>query len=57
MVESRADICIALHRTLETSKGRKDCFCQALKAGIPVYLIEDDRAIPKRIEAGDERLR
>jgi hypothetical protein len=56
MVEAGADLCIALHRTLETSKGTKDCVRQALAAGIPVYLIEDERAIPKRIEVGDKRL-
>jgi YspA, cpYpsA-related SLOG family len=56
MVESGADLCIALHQTLETSRGTKDCIRQALTAGIPVYLIEDDRAIPMRVEAGDIRL-
>jgi hypothetical protein len=43
-------------RTLETSKGTKDCIRQALAAGIPVYLIEDDRAIPRRVQADDKRL-
>jgi hypothetical protein len=57
MVESGADLCIALHRTLETSKGTKDCVRQALEAAIPVYLIEDERAIPRRVQAGDKRLR
>jgi YspA, cpYpsA-related SLOG family len=56
MVESGADLCLALHRSIETSKGTKDCVRQALAASIPVYLIEDGRAIPKRVEAGDKRL-
>ena len=56
MVEAGADLCIALHRTLETSTRTKDCVWQALAAGIPVYLIEDERAIPKRVEAGDKKL-
>jgi hypothetical protein len=56
MVEAGADLCIALHRTLATSKGTKDCIRQALAAGIPVYLIEDDRAIPRRVQADDPRL-
>jgi hypothetical protein len=56
IVESGADMCIALHRTLETSKGTKDCVRQALKAGIAVYLIEDDRAVTKRVDAEDSRL-
>ena len=43
-------------RSLATSKGTKDCVRQALAAGIPVYLIEDERAVPRRIEAGDKRL-
>ena len=56
MVQAGADLCLALHRTLETSERTKDCVRQALAAGIPVYLIEDDRAIPRRVLAGDTRL-
>jgi hypothetical protein len=56
MVNSGADLCIALRRTLETSKGTKDCVRQALAAGIAVWLIEDDRAVPRRVQADDERL-
>jgi hypothetical protein len=56
MVEAGADLCIALHRTLQTSKGTKDCIRQALAAGIPVYLIEDGSATPRRILAGDTRI-
>ena len=54
MVEAGADLCIALHRTIETSKGTKDCMRQALAAGISVYLVEDDRAIPRRVRADDK---
>jgi hypothetical protein len=57
MIQSGVDLCIALHRTLETSKGTKDCVRQALAAGIPVYLIDGDDGMPERIEAGDERLK
>jgi YspA, cpYpsA-related SLOG family len=56
MVQAGADLCIALHRSIQTSKGTKDCVRQALAAGIPVWLIEDDRATPRRLEAGDKRL-
>jgi copper homeostasis protein CutC len=42
MVAAGADLCIALHRSIEASKGTKDCVRQALAAGIPVYLIEDE---------------
>jgi hypothetical protein len=56
MVEAGADLCIALHRSIETSKGTKDCVRQALAVGIPVWLIEDDSATPRRVHAGDARL-
>jgi YspA, cpYpsA-related SLOG family len=56
MVESGADMCIALHRTLETSRGTKDCIRKALAAQIPVWLIEDERAIPRRVRNDDVRL-
>jgi hypothetical protein len=56
MVESGADMCIALHRTLAQSKGTKDCVRQALAAGIPVYFIDGEQAKPRRVRVGDERL-
>jgi hypothetical protein len=31
-------------------------FHQALAAGVPTYLIEDEGGVPRRIRAGDERL-
>ena len=57
MVASGPDLCIALHRQIEASKGTKDCVRQALAAGIPVWLIEDDSATPRRFEAEDARLK
>ena len=56
MVQAGADLCIGLHRSLASSKGTKDCVRQALAAGIPVWLIEDERAVPKREQADDKRL-
>ena len=56
MVQAGADLCIALHRSIETSKGTKNCVRRALAAGIPVYLIEDDSATPRRVQAGDARI-
>ena len=56
MVEAGAALCVALHRRIGASKGTKDCVRQALAAGIPVYLIEDNRRVPRRIEASDKRL-
>jgi hypothetical protein len=57
MVQAGADLCIAFHRTLETSKGTKDCVRQALGAGIKVYLIADDGGRPKRVLADDARIK
>ena len=42
MVAAGAAMCIALHRTLETGKGTKDCVRKAIAAGIPTFLITDD---------------
>jgi hypothetical protein len=56
MVESGVNLCIALHRSITASKGTKDCIQQALAAGIPTYLIEDERAIARPMEIGDARL-
>ena len=57
MVASGADLCVAFHRSIETSKGTKDCVRQATAAGIPTYLVEDARGVPRRLQAGDERFR
>jgi hypothetical protein len=56
MVESGADLCIALHRSIAKSKGTKNCILHALHAGIPTYLIEDERAVPRRLAESDARL-
>jgi YspA, cpYpsA-related SLOG family len=42
MVQAGADLCVAVHRSLASSKRTKDCVRHALAAGIPVYLIEDE---------------
>jgi hypothetical protein len=57
MVEAGADCCIAFHRSLATGKGAKDCARQAIAAGIPTYLIENDEGLPRRVLVGDDRLR
>jgi hypothetical protein len=57
MVASKPYLCVALHRSIATSKGTKDCVKQALAAGIAVYLVEDDRGIPRQVQAGDKRLK
>jgi hypothetical protein len=56
MVRSGIDLCLAFHRSLETSKGTKVCVKQALAADVPTYLIESDRGIPRRLEAGEKGL-
>jgi hypothetical protein len=57
MVDLGADLCIAFHRAISASKGTKDCARRAIEAGIPTYLINSDAAEPKRLMAGDARLR
>jgi hypothetical protein len=56
MVDSGADLCIAVHRSIAKCKETKNCVCHALNAGIPTYLIEDDRGVPKRLTANDARI-
>jgi hypothetical protein len=56
MVASGIDLCVACHRSLAASKGTKDCVRQALAAGISTYLVDNDRAVPRRLQAGDKRL-
>jgi hypothetical protein len=55
-VDSGPDLCIALHRSIAKSKGTKNCILHALNAGVPTYLIEDERGIPRRLGADDARL-
>lgn len=49
MVSAGADLCLAVHRSLATSKGTKDCVTRALSAGIPTYLIESEEGEPRRL--------
>jgi hypothetical protein len=56
MVAAGADLCIAVHRYIFNSKGTKDCARQAIEAGIPTYLIDSEKAVPKRLLADDPRI-
>ena len=56
MIRAGVDLCIAVHRFVMNSKGTKDCARQAIEAGIPTYLIDSERAVPKRLLADDPRL-
>jgi hypothetical protein len=54
-VRAGADLCVIFCRAM-LGKGMKDLARQAIMAGVPTYLIEDERAMPKRLRAGDGRL-
>jgi hypothetical protein len=55
MVDAGAEMCLAFHRAISSSKGTKDCARRAIAAGIPTYLLASEAAEPKRIVAGDYR--
>jgi hypothetical protein len=57
LIKGAPDLCLAVHYSIKTSKRTRDCVHQALQAGIPTYLIENERAIPKRLRRGDTRLK
>jgi hypothetical protein len=57
MVAAGAGMCVAFHRFLARSRGTKDCVRRAIEAGIPTYLIDSKAARPRRLRAGDARLR
>jgi hypothetical protein len=56
MVAAGAEMCVALHRFLASSKGTKDCVRRAIEAGIPTYLIDSEAPVPRRLRADDGRL-
>jgi hypothetical protein len=56
MVASKPDLCVAFHRSIAASRRTKDRVKQALAAGIATYLVEDAMGIPRRLQAGDEKL-
>jgi hypothetical protein len=49
MVDRGAAFAIAVHRTLERSRGTRDCVRRCLAAGIAVYLIDAEQAEPRRV--------
>jgi hypothetical protein len=56
LIKAAPELCVAIHPSIATSKRTRDCVQQALQAKIPTFLIEDERAIPIRLEARDARL-
>jgi hypothetical protein len=57
MVAAGAGIRIAFRRAVSASKGAKDSARRAIAAGISTNLINSDTAEPKRLLAGEARLR
>ena len=49
LVNDGADPCIALHRSIGTSRRTRDCARKAIKKGIPTCLIADEQAVPCRV--------
>lgn len=56
LIRAGAGLCIAVHCFLMNSMGTKDCARQSIEAGIPIYLIDSEQAMPKRLRADDPRL-
>jgi hypothetical protein len=57
MVSDGAIMCVTFHRFLARSRGTKDCVRRVIEAGIPTHLIDSKAARPRRLRAGDARLR
>jgi hypothetical protein len=57
MVDAGAARCLAFHRAISASKSTKGCCRQAIQAGIPTYLIDSAKGVPRRLRADDPRLR
>lgn len=55
LVRPGAGLCVIVHRP-PLDKASKDLARQAIMAGILTYLIVDERGVPRRIKAGDEKL-
>ena len=49
MVAAGAELCLALHRSLASSKGTRDCTQRCLDAGIPVWLLAAEGDEPRQI--------
>jgi hypothetical protein len=56
LIMAAPQLCIAIHQSIDASKRTRDCVLQSIQAGIPTYLIEDERAMPIRLKTCDRRL-
>jgi hypothetical protein len=57
MIAAGAKMCMVLHRDIKACRDTKDCVRQARSAKIPTCLVDDDQGNPKRLLAGDKRLK
>jgi hypothetical protein len=57
MVAAGAGMYIAFHHSLPGSRGTNDRVRRAIAAGKPTYLVDSEEARPRRLRAGDARLR
>ena len=51
-----SDLCVLLHLDFATSEDTKDVARRAIAAGIRTFLVDNDRAMPRRLQASDGRL-
>jgi hypothetical protein len=56
MLQRLAELCLICHGTVP-DEGCKDLARQAIAAAVPTYLVELDHGKPRRLQAGDDRLR
>jgi hypothetical protein len=56
LIMAAPDLCVVLHQSIGASQRTRDCANQALQAGIPTFLIADERAIPSRLRPADPRM-
>lgn len=55
MLAAGADLVVAFHRDLASSRGTLDCTRQAIALGVPTYLCDDETATPRRLHGDDLR--
>jgi hypothetical protein len=55
MVAAGAQTCAAFHRHLTGGNGTKDRVRRVIETGIPTYLVESEKAEPRRLWEGDGR--
>lgn len=49
MLDAGADLVVAFHQDLASSRGTGDMVRRALAAGVPTYLCDDETATPRRL--------